>query len=187
MEFLTLLMLAIALAMDSFAVSISAGLSLKYFQLKAMGKISVFFAVFQGLMPVIGWFLGRTFESYIKSFDHWVAFVLLSFIGGKMVYEALKHESEAPCINPHCNKTITTLAIATSIDALAVGISFSLLGVEILFPAIVIGITTFIFAFAGLTLGIRLGSVFKNKIELIGGLILIGIGIKILLEHTLLL
>lgn len=176
--------MAIALAMDSFAVSISAGLSLKFFQLKTMSKISVFFAVFQGLMPVIGWFLGRSFENYIKSIDHWVAFLLLSFIGGKMIYESFKHESEAPCINPHCTKTITTLAIATSIDALAVGISFSLLGVEIMFPAFIIGLTTLIFAFGGLTIGLRLGSVLKNKIEFLGGVILIGIGMKILLEHT---
>jgi putative Mn2+ efflux pump MntP len=181
---LSLILIAVGLAMDSFAVSITMGIVLKRIQLRAMGKISLLFAFFQGLMPVLGWLIGQAFEQYIKAYDHWVAFGLLLLIGGRMVYEALSDSSQTPCLNPHCNKTIATLAVATSIDALAVGISFSMLDIEIIMPAFLIGIITFAFAFMGLTIGIKLGSRFSTKVELIGGLILIGIGLKILLEHT---
>ncbi|TAJ10725.1 manganese efflux pump [Marinilabiliaceae bacterium JC017] len=186
MELLALIIIAIALAMDSFAVSISTGIALKRIQWRTMGRISLFFALFQGLMPLIGWSLGQTFEEYIKVYDHWVAFGLLTFIGSRMVYKSLKHQSETPFINPYCHKTIFSLAIATSIDALAVGISFSMLDVEIVFPAIIIGVVTFLFAFLGLTIGVKLGSFFSTKIELFAGFLLIGIGLKILLEHTIL-
>ncbi len=185
MEILSLLLLAVALAMDSFAVSISTGLVLQRIEIKAMGKISFLFALFQGAMPVVGWRLGLFFENQIKAIDHWVAFLLLSFIGGKMIFEAVKDESENKSINPYSFKNMAMLAIATSIDALAVGISFSLLGMDIAVPAVVIGITTFIFSFLGLTLGVKLGGFMGNKIEFLGGLILIGLGLKILLEHTL--
>ncbi len=134
-------------------------------------------------MPVIGWWLGQTFADAISAYDHWVVFALLLFIGGKMVYEALQYQESAPYINVYNNKTITTLAFATSIDALAVGISFSLLDVHIILPAIVIGLVTFLFSLMGISIGWKLGSIFRNKVELIGGILLIGIGIKILIEH----
>lgn len=183
MEIFSLLILAIALAMDSFAVSITVGLSIKQFHFSTVGKVCFLFAFFQGTMPVIGWWLGQTFADAISSYDHWVVFVLLLFIGGKMVLGAIKYQEAAPFINVYSNKTITTLAIATSIDALAVGISFSLLQVNIVLPAVVIGLVTFIFSFLGISIGWKLGSICRNKIELIGGLLLIGIGIKILIEH----
>ncbi|MBR8535771.1 manganese efflux pump [Carboxylicivirga sediminis] len=183
MEILTLILLASALAMDSFAVSITAGISLKRFKASTMLRISLIFAFFQGIMPVIGWSLGLNFVEVISNYDHWVVFILLGFIGGKMIYEALQHHEEAHCINIYSNRTICLLGIATSIDALAVGFSFSLLDVEIILPAIIIGCTTFLFSFGGLTIGLKLGSIFRSKIELIGGIILVGIGFKVLIEH----
>ncbi|WP_439185667.1 manganese efflux pump MntP [Carboxylicivirga taeanensis] len=185
MDILTLVVMASALAMDSFAVSITAGISLKRFKAVTMLRISLIFALFQGLMPVLGWFLGINFVELICNFDHWVVFILLTLIGGKMVYEALQHQEAAHYINIYSNKTVAALGFATSVDALAVGFSFSLLDVEISLPAIIIGVTTFIFSFAGLTIGLKLGSIFRTKIELIGGIILIGIGIKVLVSHLL--
>ncbi len=185
MELVTLILLACALAMDSFAVSITAGLSLSRFKFGTVCRISFVFALFQGCMPVIGWALGQSFVETISDYDHWVVFVLLLFIGGKMIYESFKHEEQAHCINIYSNKTIIGLAIATSIDALAVGISFSLLDVEIFFPALIIGLITFAFAFTGQTIGYKLGSIFKTKVEFIGGLLLIGIGVRILISHLL--
>ncbi|MBS2212171.1 manganese efflux pump [Carboxylicivirga mesophila] len=184
MEILTLILLASALAMDSFAVSITAGISLKRFKASTMLRISLIFAFFQGVMPVIGWSLGLNFVEIISSYDHWVVFVLLGIIGGKMIYEALQHQEEAHSINIYSNRTICLLGIATSIDALAVGFSFSLLEVHIIYPALIIGVTTFIFSFGGLTIGLKLGSIFRSKIELIGGIILVGIGFKVLIEHV---
>ena len=180
----TLIFIAIALAMDSFAVSITAGSVLKRFHFKAMGKISFLFALFQGAMPVIGWFAGNSFEEYISDYDHWIAFVLLSAIGGKMIYEAFWGDNNTPYLDPHCFKKMATLAIATSIDAFVLGVSFSILDVNIIFPAFIIGLVTFIFSFAGLTIGIKVGNAFGSKVEIIGGLILIAIGVKVLLEHT---
>ena len=183
MELITLFFIAIGLAMDSFAVSITAGLSLKRFKLSTISRVSITFAFFQGLMPVIGWAVGQTFADIIGVYDHWVVFGLLLLIGGKMIYEALKHEDEAHCINIYCNKTICTLGVATSIDALAVGISFSLLEVQIVYSAFFIGLITFILSFLGLTIGLKLGSIIRSKVELIGGIILIMIGIKVLITH----
>ncbi|MCU4173480.1 manganese efflux pump MntP family protein [Carboxylicivirga sp. N1Y90] len=187
MEIVTIIVIAIALAMDSFAVSITLGLSLKKFRLTSVARICCFFACFQGIMPVIGWWLGHSFADIISAYDHWLAFGLLSFIGGKMIYEAMfaHNESEKAYINTDCIKTITTLAIATSIDALAVGISFSLLNVDIILPAIIIGIVTFLFSLAGIGIGWRIGSRFRNKVEILGGILLIGIGIKVLIDHML--
>jgi len=170
--------------MDSFAVSITTGSVLKQFHLRAMGKISFLFALFQGVLPVIGWYAGESFEELIRDYDHWVAFVLLTLIGSKMIFESFSGGDEATYLDPHSFKKMATLAIATSIDAFAIGISFSVLNLDIAFPAIVIGIVTFVFSFAGLTIGIKLGRTFGAKVELIGGLILILIGVKILLEHT---
>jgi len=180
----TLIFIAIALAMDSFAASISTGSVLKHFHLKAMSKISFLFALFQGTMPVIGWFAGNSFEEYISDYDHWIAFILLSAIGGKMIHEALWGNDDSTYLDPHSFKKMAALAIATSIDALALGISFSILDVDITYPAFIIGLVTFIFSFAGLTIGVKVGNRFGSKVEIVGGLILIAIGLKVLLEHT---
>ncbi len=180
----TLIFIGIALAMDSFAVSITTGSVLKQFQFRAMGKISFLFALFQGALPVIGWYAGESFEQYIRDYDHWVAFILLTLIGGKMIYEAFWGDEETSYLDPYSFRKMAALAIATSIDAFAIGISFSVLKIGIVFPAVIIGVITFIFSFAGLTIGIKLGRRFGSKVELAGGLILIFIGTKILLEHT---
>ena len=170
--------------MDSLAVSISTGSVMKRFHFKAMGKISFLFALFQGMMPVLGWFAGNSFEEYISDYDHWIAFILLSAIGGKMIYESLWGTDDSPFLDPHSFKKMATLAIATSIDAFALGISFSILDVDIIYLALIIGLVTFIFSFAGLIIGIKVGTKFGSKVEITGGLILIFIGLKILLEHT---
>ena len=183
LTFSTLIFIAIALAMDSFAVSISTGSVLKHFHFKAMGKISFLFALFQGIMPVIGWFAGNSFEEYISDYDHWVAFVLLSAIGGKMIYEALWGTDDSPYLDPYSFKKMATLAIATSIDALAVGLSLAVVGITIWTPAVVIGITASLLTVAGMLLGGKVGQIWGKRVEIIGGMVLIGIGIKILVEH----
>ncbi len=183
MEFFILLLIATGLAMDSFAVSLTAGLSLNQFKLSTISRVSITFAIFQGLMPLLGWALGQAFVDIIGAYDHWVVFVLLLFIGCKMIYESLKSEGEAHSINIYSNKTICALGVATSIDALAVGISFSLLDVQIVYSALLIGLITFILSFLGLTIGHKLGSIFGRKVELIGGIILIAIGLKVLFTH----
>jgi putative Mn2+ efflux pump MntP len=148
-----------------------------------MGLVALFFGGFQALMPLIGWILGNSFKSYIENFDHWVAFVLLSFIGGKMIYEAFQSEDEdCGCFDI---KELFIMAIATSIDALAIGVSFAFLRVNILTAAIVIGLTTFCFSVAGIRIGNLFGCRYKSKSEFIGGMVLIIIGAKILLEHLL--
>ena len=187
---LNLLMIAVGLSMDAFAVSMTNGMctarsgNKKQFFSKAL-LWSVMFGLFQGLMPVLGYFLGKTFSSFISSVDHWIAFLLLAFIGGKMIWEAV-HPDEENCRVSLRFSSILTQAVAPSIDALAVGISFALLGSDILFSAAVIAVTTLIFCIVGAYLGKAFGSLLNSKAEIFGGVILILIGIKILLEHTLL-
>ncbi len=183
MSLFSLILIAIALAMDSFAVSISTGIALKRVRMRPMVKISFLFGLFQGVMPIIGWSVGYYFEPYIKQFDHWIAFLLLSAIGGKIIWETLKKSSDSIAINPYCICTIATLALATSIDALAIGISFSLLDDEIFLPSFIIGVVTFIFSLLGLFLGIKLVNICTKRIALVGGIILIVIGFKILYQH----
>ncbi len=183
MDFITIFVIAVGLAMDAFAVSIASGVTLKCFQVKPAFRVAVFFGGFQALMPVLGWIAGSSFQKYIQAFDHWIAFGLLSFIGGKMIYESFViKEAESKC-DPNNLTTIFILAIATSIDALAVGLSFSVLRVQIITPVIIIGIVTFLLSLVGVYIGGKFGSLFENKIELIGGLVLISIGSKILVEH----
>lgn len=192
MNFVELLIIAIGLSMDAFAVSIGKGLSLKKIKLSHALKVGLWFGGFQALMPLIGYMLGSTFAEIVSTFDHWVVFVLLSLIGGNMIKESLENDSDNDC---DCNKkdkngfgltTMFTLAVATSIDALAIGVTFAFFKVAI-FPAIItIGITTLIFSVAGLKIGNIFGCKYKSHAELFGGVILILIGLKILLEHTLL-
>ena len=183
MDFITIILLAVGLSMDAFAVSISSGIILKRPTISHALRMALFFGGFQALMPAIGWLLGLGLKDYISNFDHWIAFVLLLLIGGKMIYEALYSKEEDVRSDPTKFFVLLMLAIATSIDALAVGVSFALLLTSIVVPITIIGITTFIFSFIGVFLGQHLGSLFGNKVEILGGVILIGIGSKILFEH----
>ena len=182
MSFLTILSLAVALSMDAFSVSICKGLTTKIFSLKTAFLCGIWFGFFQALMPLIGYFLGEQFESLITNIDHWIAFGLLFLIGANMIYEAFKDE-ENENSNKNDAKTMFLLAIATSIDALAVGVTFAFLQVNIWTSILIIGVTTFIFSFAGVAIGNFFGSKYSKPASIIGGLILILIGTKILLEH----
>ena len=183
MNFVTIIIIALGLAMDAFAVSIASGVTLKCFKIGPALRVALFFGGFQALMPVLGWLAGSTFQHYIAAFDHWVAFGLLTFIGGKMIYESFIIEKTENKCDPNKLGIVFVLAIATSIDALAVGLSFSVLQVQIVNPVIIIGVITFLLSLLGVYIGGKFGSIFENKIELIGGIILIGIGVKILIEH----
>ncbi len=184
MDFVTLLLIAIGLAMDAFSVAVTDGIVLKKVTPAKAMKVGVFFGGFQFVMPCIGWALGSAFARYIESCDHWIAFILLAFIGGKMLFEALgKKEDEVEVRNPLDSKVLTLLAIATSIDALAVGVTFATMNVSVLYASGVIGIVAFLFSFAGICIGNKFGDLFGNKAEIAGGAVLILIGIKILIEH----
>lgn len=183
-----LLLIGIGLAMDAFAVSICKGLAMQKVDKKQAIVIGLFFGGFQALMPFIGWLLGTRFQSYITSFDHWIAFVLLGFIGGKMIYEALQPaEDECGCMCKQQEKLdlkdMFILAVATSIDALAVGITFAFLNYPIVEAVSIIGVTTFFISVGGVYVGNFFGTRYKKKAELAGGIILVLIGKKILLEH----
>ena len=186
MEFFTLFAIAVGLSMDAFAVSITNGIYYRKDAVRYGALSALFFGLFQGLMPLIGYFAGRTFSDAISSIDHWVALILLGFIGGKMVVESV-HELRHPSTEPVCRtftvRLMLTQALATSIDALAVGISFAFLKVPILPAVALIGCTTFVLSLIGVWIGNRFGSRFKSKAEVAGGVILILIGLKILLEH----
>ena len=185
MGLLELFLIAVGLSMDAFAVAVCKGLSMRKMCYGQAAVIALFFGGFQALMPLIGWILGRQFEKYITSVDHWIAFVLLGLIGGNMIREALgKDEEETVEATDHLNvKELLMMAIATSIDALAVGITFAFLQVSIVPAVSFIGCTTFVLAFAGVCIGKIFGAKYKSRAELLGGIILILIGLKILLEH----
>lgn len=185
MDILTLLSCAIGLSMDAFAVSICKGLALKKINLKKQAVVGLWFGGFQGLMPLIGYFLGIRFKNSITAIDHWIAFVLLGFIGLNMIREALSKDDECEsCGDASLDvKSMFILAIATSIDALAVGITFAFLEVNIVLAVFLIGLITFLFSFIGVYVGHRFGIRYKSKAELAGGIVLILLGVKILLEH----
>lgn len=184
---ITVFLTGIGLSMDAFAVAVCKGLKMQKLNYKQMGLIALFFGGFQALMPFIGWTLGHSFKDYIESFDHWVAFVLLVFIGGKMIYEAFKGDDDDDDCGGFEIKELFIMAIATSIDAMAAGIAFAIDGIEtlasILWAIFVIGVTTFVLSAVGVFIGHKFGAVYKSKAELAGGIILILIGAKILLEH----
>ena len=174
-------LLAVSLSMDAFAVSISAGISMQRASLKEAVRIALAFGIFQALMPVAGFFGASYFYDYISKVDHWIAFILLAFIGGKMIVEAYKKGDECEIFpDGLSNRHLLILAIATSIDALAAGVGINMLSTEIFIPAILIGLTTFLFSFFGFRFGIRLGCRFGNRMEMIGGAVLILIGLKVL-------
>lgn len=185
MEIVTILLLAISLSFDSFAVSVCSGLNLPHIRFLQAAKIAVFLALFQAFMPLIGWLLGNSIKSLIEPVDHWIAFGLLSLIGGKMIIESFISPESREIKNPLHIKVILLLSIATSIDALAVGFSFATLIEKILVPVIIIGIVTFIASMLGILLGKKTGPTFNKYAEILGGLILIIIGSKILIEHIL--
>jgi len=183
MNIITIIFIAIGLAMDAFAVSISRGITIKNERFKNALKIALFFGSFQAIMPILGWFTGYNLREYISNIDHWVAFGLLCLIGCKMIYESTKRGSNKKKSNNMNIYVLLILSIATSIDALAVGVSFAFLEIIIWTPVIIIGLITFVLSFVGVYIGNKLGHFFKNKIGIVGGLILIGIGIKILVDH----
>lgn len=188
MNSLDIWLLAVALAMDCFTVSIVSGVIVRRFMLGLVLRLAVFFGAFQALMPLIGWLATNHFSEALESIDHWIAFGLLSFIGGKMIKEAFEEEGEHT-FNPQRLVTQLLLAIATSIDALAVGISFACIGYHslnsLLWPLIVIGVVSFTFSVLGYMLGVRFGRRIERRLkpELLGGVILLVIGVKILLSH----
>jgi len=182
MGVLEILLISIGLAMDAFAVSICKGLSMKTMSWKKAIVVGLYFGIFQALMPVLGFFLGATFESLVTQIDHWIAFALLSFIGINMLKEAFGNNEENQ--NDSIDfKTMAILAIATSIDALAVGITFAFLKVNMLLAGFMIGIVTFAICVIGVKIGNKFGDKYERKAETVGGLILIFMGIKILFEH----
>ena len=174
-------MIAIGLAMDSLAVSISGGIVMRPFCMRQSLRLALTMGIFQGGMTLLGWGLGVSFSSYITAFDHWIAFVLLGFLGGKMIYESF--EEEETTISSFSTKTLITLGVATSIDALAVGVTFAFLGVNIVWAVSLIGVITFILSAVGVKVGSVFGFKYKSKAEILGGAVLILMGIKILLEH----
>jgi len=182
----TILLTAAGLAMDALAVSISSGLGLREHRQRRALKMAAFFGGFQAIMPAVGYALGVTFREWVAAADHWIAFGLLAAIGGKMIHESMSNGGDASRrTDPFSTRTLTLLAIATSIDALAVGISFSLLETSLALTAGLIGAVTFAFCYPAVLFGRLAGDRFASHAERAGGLVLIGIGLKILVEHTL--
>jgi putative Mn2+ efflux pump MntP len=185
MHFIELIIIAVGVSMDAFAISVCKGLSVRRLRPSYVVSAAAWFGGFQALMPLIGYFIGISFADMVSDIDHWIAFVLLAIIGGKMIKEACQKDEDND-FNPDFSfKTMFLLAVATSIDALAVGVSFACLRVDIWTSILVIGLMTGAFSALGVLLGHMFGSRFKSKAEFLGGLILVAIGIKILLEHTL--
>ena len=183
MDLITILFIALSLAMDALAVSIANGMRSKTSGKGNALKMAVSFGSFQAFMPALGWMAGLSLSAIIAGVDHWIAFGLLGFIGCKMIYESTKMEGKTKEARNLTTSVLLILSIATSIDALAVGLSFAFLQVSIALPVIVIGTVTFALSFLGVSFGSRFGHLLENKIEIVGGLILIIIGVKILLEH----
>ena len=183
MNIMTIIFIAFALAMDAFAVSVASGVIINRNKLKMAFQFALMFGGFQMIMPLLGWGAGHTFRSLISNIDHWIAFCLLSFVGLKMIWESFKFEGIEKTSLDMSWFALLGLSIATSIDALAVGISFAFLKVSIFLPSLVIGGVTFIISFGGVFLGSRLGGILEKKAELLGGIILIIIGFRILITH----
>ena len=181
MGIISILLIAVGLAMDSLAVSISGGIVMRPFCMRQSLRLALTMGIFQGGMTLLGWLMGVSFSSYITAFDHWIAFILLGFRGGKMIYESFGEEETT--ISSFSTKTLLTLGVATSIDALAVGVSMAFLKTSIYFPAFIIGFVTFALSLIGVISGYRFGKIKGINVELFGGIILIAIGVKILIEH----
>ena len=185
MDLVTVVLIAVALAMDAFAVAVASGLYISRLRANHALRIAGMFGVFQGSMPVAGWLAGRSTQQLVAAVDHWLVFVLLAGIGGKMIYEStqLNDRRGKRGFDPLSMSFLLLLSIATSIDALAVGVSYGLLDVAVATPAVIIGVVTFVLSLAGVYLGDRVGHLFERRIEALGGVILILIGLRILVEH----
>jgi putative Mn2+ efflux pump MntP len=184
MDPLSLFGIALALAMDAFAVALGTGMNLAALTGRHLFRLGFHFGLFQALMPVIGWLAGLTVQKQVAAWDHWIAFALLTFVGGKMLKEAFVHDDEdTGASDPTRGLSLVLLSVATSIDALAVGFSLSMLGVSIWTPALVIGLVAGVLTVVGMLLGRRAGDHWGPRVEIVGGLVLIGIGVKILVEH----
>ena len=185
MGFLELLLIAVGLSMDAFAVSVGKGLGMRAFNARHAAVIALFFGAFQAFMPVVGWLLGAQFAHFVTSVAHWIAFALLAFVGGKMLWDAF-HEDDADdhASDQHLDlRELVLLAVATSIDALAVGVSFAFLDVAIAPAAALIGVVTFALSFAGVAIGNQFGGRWEKPSTIAGGVILILIGVKIVIDH----
>jgi manganese efflux pump family protein len=185
MNLLEILLIALSMSMDAFAVCLGAGTQRQASGPRPVFRLAFHFGFFQFMMPVIGWFAGTTIVRYISAYDHWVAFGLLAFVGIRMIRSGFETGEEKRVDDPSRGWTLVLLAIATSIDALAIGFSLALIGVTIWYPAVVIGVVTGLISWLGIFLGNRLGEKFGKRMEIIGGIILISIGIRILLAHLL--
>ena len=184
MDVITLAIIALGLAMDAFAVAIAASVMLGKVTPRQVFRLSFHFGLFQGLMPIFGWLAGMTVQQWIRAWDHWVAFGLLAFIGGRAILSAWRGDDDRQkSLDPTRGLTLVVLSVATSIDALAVGLSFSALQIRIWTPVVVIAVTAAAMTILGVAIGGRLGRRFGRQMELVGGLVLIGIGVKILVEH----
>ena len=186
MDFLTVFILAIGLSMDSFAVSVSCGITEQRITFRHAARISFSLAFFQGLLPLVGWYMGTEIREYVESVDHWIAVILLFFLGVKMILQSFKSVGKGDYPDIYSWKHIITLSIATSIDALVVGFSYALASTSnILGGALIIGSVTFFFAMLGIRIGKDVGDKFGPKVEFLGGIILIAIGLRIIVQHTL--
>ena len=183
MDFIEIIIIAIGLAMDASAVSLVAASAGYADNLRAKFRLSFHFGLFQFLMPILGWFLGSRFATYLVSFDHWIAFVLLGFVGGKMIMSGFEIYKKTHTKDPSRGITLILLSVATSIDALAIGLSLAMLNVNIWYPSIIIGVITASLSLIFIQVGKKLSSAFGKKMEVVGGIILVGIGIKILISH----
>ena len=183
MGLVTIIVIALGLAMDAFAVAIASGTAYKQLKVEHVFRIALFFGAFQAFMPAVGWLCGLSAREALAHYDHWVAFGLLAGIGVKMIYESFKIRQAERRPDPMSTLVLVSLSVATSIDALAVGITLSVLNSSIAAAAIIIGVVTFVLSYAGVYIGKTVGHIFENKIEAVGGIVLIGIGTKILIEH----
>ncbi|MBN1516972.1 manganese efflux pump [Candidatus Sumerlaeota bacterium] len=185
MSIFSIVIIALALAMDAFAVSISSGIAITKLHVRHAMLIACCFGSFQGLMPLIGWGAGQGIKVYIACCDHWIAFILLFIVGARMIYDACREQDEEKSFDPLNKYVLFVLSIATSIDALAVGLTLSFINVSIMLPALIIGVVTFVMSFAGAYIGAMFGHLLEKRVEIAGGLLLIGIGVKILVQHLL--
>ncbi len=183
MDFPSLILIALALGMDAFSVALAVGAAWRRIAIRPLFRLSFHFGLFQLLMPIVGWQAGMTFAGIIEPYDHWLAFGLLALVGGKMIHEALRGQAREKPVDLTRGLPLIVLAIATSIDALAVGLSLAFLNLKIIYPSLVIGLTAMIMTAIGFVAGGRLGLLLGKKAELLGGMILLAIGLKILLEH----
>ncbi|MHC4115635.1 MAG: manganese efflux pump MntP [Planctomycetota bacterium] len=185
MGLFTILIIALGLAADAFAVSIASGAAYKQLEVKHAFRMALFFGAFQAIMPLIGFMAGLSIKELIEACDHWVAFGLLIAVGARMIYESFKIKPQEKNLDPSSIFVLLVLSVATSIDALAIGVTFSMLMASIAIVVIIIGLVTFVLSYIGVAMGKKFGHFFENRIEAFGGIILIGIGVKVLLGHLL--